>query len=355
MNREWLWENAGYPIKYNLTKNESYIEQMLNNDEVKLWLNKLTDRVLCGDLSNIHGSHDYRYENIVGKCFILGLDAKIPTLDTAMRFFVNFLNGHITKTYDDNLTFWKMYQYRDYETVLSCYLPFLGYAEEKSVQYVANKRLDIVYEFVKQGRYDVYRTDLTYPGANKAWKPYILDPDLYKDGNISLPSIHDMILFSGMYTYYGQEMKKKINAVIKWIFNDQYSLLNNNLYYYAQDDPSYKSKGINNKVILCDVEKANFSPREAAALLFQCFIFSRFEEAQSSRWFSKALDYLNGYKTETGRYLFPKEMLTEQKDSYVWNGGHMNAGESKKNKKYREILSTYWMERIVENIGGDQR
>ena len=52
-NREWLLENADYPIKYSLTQEDSYIEQVLENLEVKSWLDTLTNRAICGDLSKI--------------------------------------------------------------------------------------------------------------------------------------------------------------------------------------------------------------------------------------------------------------------------------------------------------------
>ncbi|MCL2776250.1 MAG: hypothetical protein FWD71_23355 [Oscillospiraceae bacterium] len=341
MNKEWLLENAGYPIKYSLTQEQSYIAPMLENEEVKAWLGRLTDRVMCNDLSNIHGSHDYRYENIVGKCFILGLNAKVPPFDLGIRFFIDFLDKHIPNTYDDKLTFGKMYQYRDYETILACYMPFLGYSQEKSVQYVANKRADIIYGFTKQNRYDVYRTDLAYPGAKKEWKPYIIDPELYKDGNIALPSIHDLILFAGMYPHFEQKTKDKVETTVRWIFDDRYSQINYRLFYYAPDNPSYKSKAINARINL------SYDPQ---SLLYRCFIFSHFEEARKTKWFSKAMDYLKSYKPETGRYVFPNEMIAEQKDSYVNNGGHMNVGESKRSRDYAEIISTYWMEEIFANL-----
>ena len=43
-------------------------------------------------------------------------------------------------------------------------------------------------------------------------------------------------------------------------------------------------------------------------------------------------------------------LITEKPDSYVIFGGHMNVGENKKSKLYGEILSTYWMERISQNM-----
>ncbi|MDR0287368.1 MAG: hypothetical protein LBI03_06675 [Clostridiales bacterium] len=270
---------------------------------------------------------------------------KIPIFDSLMKFFIDFLNTHITHVPGETLTFGKMYHYRDYETIMACYMPFLGYAGEKSVQYVANKRANIIYEFTRQNRYDVYRDGLSYPGVKKEWKPYILDPELYKDGNIALPSIHDLILFAGMYPQFDDDTKEKVETTIRWIFGDGYSRIHNRLYYYAPDDPSYKSKAINNKVFLLDFNSAQL--RDMQSLLFYCYIFSHFKEARKSEWFSKALNYMERYKLETGRYFFPKEMIKEEKDRYVFDGGHMNVGESKRAKNYAEIISTYWMERIV--------
>ena len=341
MADEWLMDHADYPIRYSLMQDPSLIAPMLENEEVRAWLGRLSDRALTGDLSNIHGSHDYRYENIIGKCFILGLNAKVPPFDMVMRFFIHFLDKQTNNIYEEKLTFGKMYQYRDYETIVACYMPFLGYTGEQSVQYVANKRANIIYGFTKQGRYDVYRDDLAYPGAKKEWKPYIIDPELYKDGNIALPSIHDLILFAGMYRYFDRETKDKVETTIRWIFDDAYSQINNSLYYYAPDDPRYKSKGINNGINLSG---------DLQSLLYRCFIFSHFDEAKKSSWFLGAMENLNRCRTETGRFIFPKEMIVEQKDSYVFNGGHMNVGESKKNKNYAEIISTYWMQRINQNL-----
>jgi hypothetical protein len=242
-----------------------------------------------------------------------------------------------------------MYHYRDYETILACYMPFLGYAHEKSVQYVASKRANIVCEFTRQGRYDVYRDDLAYPGANKAWKPYILDPELYRDGNIALPSIHDLILFAGMYPHFDHETREKVETTVRWLFGGGYASIHDRLYYYAPDDPNYKSKAINSKVRLPDLrELSRADAGDLQGLLYLCFILSHFREARE--WVSEAVLCLERYKTESGRYVFPKEMIAEKKDSYATDGGHMNPGESKKNKRYAEIVSTYWMERICANL-----
>lgn len=334
-NRDWFLENADVSIRYNLTHDQSLVDELLFNNEVSAWLQRLTDRVTAQDLSNIHGSHDYRYDNIMKKCFILGLNADIPQFDRLVRFFIEFLDRHIIKTYDEALTFGKMYAFRDYETVLTCYLPFLGYWNEPSVQYVVRKRLEILYSFIKQKRYNVCRHDIDFVGVPKEWRSHIIDPDLYNDGNIALPSIHDYILLAGAYSHLNQEEKSKVETVATWLFGDGYSEVYPRFYYYAPLDPSYKAKAINAKL---DLGGYN---------LFTCFILSHFEAARGSAWFTDNMMTYEQYKTADGRFTFPKTMIAEQKD-----GEHMNVGQSKRDKRYAEILSTYWMERILNNCEG---
>lgn len=134
-----------------MTRDDRLIEPLLANDEVKMWFDRLLARAERRDLSGIHGSYDHIYENVIGKCFILGLNANIPRFHEAMGFVLDFLEVQIAKTHSPKLTFDKMYQYRDNETLLVCYLPFLRYANEPAVRYVAEKRINLVYELRNSG------------------------------------------------------------------------------------------------------------------------------------------------------------------------------------------------------------
>ena len=64
------------------------------------------------------------------------------------------------------------------------------------------------------------------------------------------------------------------------------------------------------------------------------------------------MTYIENYKTADKRYIFPRHMIIEKPNCHVIGGGHMNVGENKKSKKYREIISTYWMNRI-EGVAGN--
>ena len=131
-----------------------------------------------------------------------------------------------------------------------------------------------------------------------------------------------------------KEEKDKAETVAAWLFGYGYNDVYPRFYYYAVLDPSYKAKAINSKV---DLNGNN---------LFTCFILSHFDSARDSTWFAKSMMYYEQFKTADGRFIFPKTMIAEQKD-----GDHMNIGESKRDK-YTEILSTYWMERILNNCEG---
>ena len=88
-------------------------------------------------------------------------------------------------------------------------------------------------------------------------------------------------------------------------------------------------------------------------LIFQVFILAHFKTARKSLWFQLAIDYLEIFRCKNGHYKFPATMIQEKTDCFVMKGGHMNVGENKRKKEYREIISTYWMDRIIQVIDKD--
>ena len=352
MSFEWLLENASAPIKYILTKEDKYVPEVLENFEVKYWLTRLKERSDNKDLSSIHGSHDYRYENIMGKCAILGLSQNCAAFDfdKNAKFILDFLNAHIKNKNTENepLSFGKIYSYRDYETILACFLPELGYQNNPAVRYIAEKRINIAYNFTKQKRYDIYIDSSKLKGVKKEWHPYIINPELYYDGNIALPSVHDYILFSGIYKYLDKDLQEKVENIVEWLLDEEYRKLKRRYGYFYAEGGAYNTKSILMTIFFPDIE--NPGSGSVPELLYIIYILSRFKFSIKSNWFKMALSYLDDFKTSYNTYIFPKEMITEKSDNYVINGGHMNLGENKKSKKYYEILSTYWMYRINKNL-----
>lgn len=350
MNRQWLLETADVPICYNLTKDIECGKSLLQNGEVSDWFCRLAERSVTEDIGEIHGSHNYRMENILGKCWILGLEKNIQPFSEKMKFIISFLNQHVETALSDALSFGKLYHYRDYEKVLCCFLPLLGFQDDPAVLHILRKRIDVLYGFTRQKRYDIYIDGSKLRGVKKEWQPYIINPQLYADGHISLPDMHDFILFAGMYAHLSAEEQGKIETITKWLFDERYNgIMRRYGYFYIPGD-GYNAKAIVQKLQLLDFENMSLDKGNLVSLVFTVFILSHFKAARESRWFLLALQYLEQYKIENGHFHFPSYLITEKSDCYVISGGHMNVGENKKSKLYNEIVSTYWMERIYHNM-----
>ncbi|MFT3951755.1 MAG: hypothetical protein QM689_07440 [Oscillospiraceae bacterium] len=352
-NETWLMQTADAPIRYQLRHDAADAEALCRNSEAAAWLSRLAQWSDAGEIGKIHGSHDYRMENILGKCWSIGLSAHIPLFDEKLQFILRHLRAHIQIKPPDELSFGKLYHYRDDEKVLACFLPLLGYHDDLAVLHIVRKRIDLLYDFTKQGSYDIYVDGSKFCGVKKAWQPYLINPDLYADGHIALPDMHDFLLFAGMYPYLNAEDRRKVETAVGWLFGDGYGDIIGRYGYFYAPDGSYSTKAIIFKLQLLDFRDMVFDQGDLVPLLFTVFVLSHFQTARESLWFSLALAYLNQYKNEQGRYIFPAYMITEKPDCYVIFGGHMNAGENKKAKLFREIISTYWMERIHKNVVKD--
>jgi hypothetical protein len=134
----WLLATAATPICYNLT--HEYTDALLENAEVATWFARLAERSNSNEIGAIHGSHDYSMENILGKCWILGLNRKIATFDESVGFILEYLNRHIQEPPTGKPGFGRLYHYRDCEKVLACFMPLLGYYDNPAVKCVTRQR-----------------------------------------------------------------------------------------------------------------------------------------------------------------------------------------------------------------------
>lgn len=105
MNKEWLLETADTPIQRIFSESNVSTELLLRNDEVSAWLSRLSERSDTNNIGDIHGSHDYRMENILGKCWILGLSKHIKPFADNIDFILHYLNEHIKIAPSDEPSF----------------------------------------------------------------------------------------------------------------------------------------------------------------------------------------------------------------------------------------------------------
>jgi hypothetical protein len=349
-NKTWLIEHGDIPIQYQLTHNKDLIEGLLKNVECNYWLGQLKQKVSNSDMSNIHGSHDYRTENILGKCWLLGMRREVIEFDALMKMYIDFLDVHVNTQHKNGTTYQRIYAYYDYETVLSCFLPFLGYSSEPSVINITNKRIDYLYDFTKEKRYDIFVNGAKYTGVKKEWQPLLINPMLYADGNLSIPSVYDVILLAGMYCHLNDNQKLKTNTIISWILNEKYDTFKSRYGYIYSEDDSYKAKSLIRGFNIPNIIDAlNENKMAQQSIVFKTFILSHFMIASNTSIINNMLTYLNSFRLVNGRYLFSKSLLNEKKDSYFTEGGHMNIGENKRSKVYQEVVSTFWMY-LIESL-----
>jgi hypothetical protein len=342
-NKTWLIEHGDLPIQYQLTHNTVLIEDLLKNEECYYWLGQLKQKVSFCDMSNIHGSHDYRTENILGKCWLLGMRKEITEFDTLIKMYIDFLDVHVNTRHKNETTYQRIYAYYDYETVLSCFLPFLGYSSQPSVISIANKRINYLYNFTKEKRYDIYVDGSKYSGVKKEWQPLLINPELYVDGNLSIPSVHDVILLAGMYCHLNETQKKKTDTIISWILDEKYLTFKSRYGYIYSEDDSYKAKSLIRSFDIPEIDTLDESKMAQQSIIFKTFILSHFMSSRNIQIFNNMLTYLRSFRLGNRRYIFSRSLLNEKKDSYFTEGGHMNIGENKHSKVYQEVVSTFWM------------
>ena len=115
MNRPWLLQNADAPIRRILAPSAENAGLLLQNSEAGAWFSRLAERSDANHIGDIHGSHDYRMENILGKCWILGLSKDIPAFADKMEFILRYLDRHIQTPPPEELSFEKIYLSRAHD------------------------------------------------------------------------------------------------------------------------------------------------------------------------------------------------------------------------------------------------
>jgi hypothetical protein len=347
---EWLLENAGYPIRYNISRIYNLPvdcleaqENLLKVPEVQYWLDQLDFRQNQKMYGNIHGSHDYRLENILGKLTQLGLHAGMPALDSRCEVYRHRLADQNASQREAKLSFHKLYSFYDGELIPASFLALAGY-EDPAIQHIRQKRLDILYEFTKQRRYDIYIDGSKLPGVPREWQPWIVDPDLYADGQIHIPVPHDIVLLSTFPISLPEYQQNKINTVIRWLLSPEYKKISLDFGYFWIPGGSYNAKAVCWKFDLPDPDNPEIRSRQT--LVLRAHMISKYMEAQQHEWLKRAVNHLEAYKMEDGSYLLPKEYLIERKDSYWIFASHMGMAENRRIKNWHKIESTYWIELI---------
>lgn len=367
---DWLIDHAGAVIRYRVAMEYPEVQRKVNlgslqkelidDKTVNQWLNNLNpfESLLearlqgkglgaSGNSSFLHGSTDMNFEVVVPKLAQLGLHAGIPVLDTKIVSWLNLLESKWKQKNEyidppDNQFLSAVYYYYDYLLIIASSLSLAGYIQHDVVKQVLLFRLNSIFEIIKDGRFDFYEQPGKYRIHPKEWSDHILKLEIFADGNIKLPFIHDVFGFIDLWKHGNQETKDKIGTIIHWILTPEYQHFLYNYGYIRCPDGRGKSVGYKLEFpgYFNHVE-GSFNSR---SIVLRCWQMAHFPESRDHPWFRKSIQYLEKYKTQNGTYIFPKDFLTETKARGYWiHGWRMGLGENRRSTHWLEIESTFWM------------
>ena len=337
---DWLYKNSGPVIRLRLIREfgidtaaeETTLSEVLDLPETQFWLKNL-------EISRrVHDGHCDRLENVTGKLHELGLTGRIELFEPYMSDWKYELAESLETT--------KYFSGYSRAMLCACFW-MLGYRYKDCLN-VANRRLDVLHDFCKQGDHDIYLPENYFGDLPKqrASKP-LVKPELYPDGTVKLPSIYDIIWFPMLYT---GENRHRIDTIIDYILNDAYqndirpgygNIREGKRHYYGMGW-SVHVPGFN-----------GMPPADPRELVLYLELLSPFAPAIESDWFASAISYLDSYCANEGTWRFPSELLLEYGKSggYYVLGYHMGLSENRRKKIALELESTFRMLKILKLSG----
>ncbi|MCL2519274.1 MAG: hypothetical protein FWF15_11995 [Oscillospiraceae bacterium] len=321
---DWLLENAEAPIRYRvareLVKDEQLAKsiepELLEHKEVQKWLKNLSQQCI------VHGSFDICLENAIPKLVQLGLHGGLQSLTDAAEVYIN--------RFEDK---W-----------ISANIFSLAGIKNDEIKKFMLEKLDMIHRFVQMKTYDFYlsdeeRDELTCVPIN--WrKSKFIKPELTRRTDFSYPYIYDILGMFCLYDLNDPAVDQKINDVIDYISTDEFNanvadgygiLIYDNKKYYSQGwDPKYPG--------WFDAAGYDNMPK----LLFFAQNIVKYPSARKTKWFGELMNYLESFKNEEGRYIFPAKWFKEM-SGYAVQGNHMSLGETKYKRNWCEIESTFYM------------
>ena len=354
---DWLMDNADAPIRYRVArellkdeKTAKNIEsELFEHKEVQKWLVNLRNENPTGVWCYEHGCRDVCLENALPKLVQLGLHGGLKELTDAAGFYFDRLKNEYSKENYPN-----KYTLRLAENMFS-----LADIKDNITQKMTLDGLDMVYDFVKKGIYDIYlcpeeRMKLT--GVPKNWKntEYFIKPEIFNEHGFSYPLIYDIIGMFRLYDLKDPEIDKKITEIIAYISTDDfhnkisggYGILveGNGKYHGMGWDPKYPGWFDPASYIERGGDRIGFG---IPKLLYFAQSIVKYPIARKTKWFNDLLEYLEKYKTDNDTYIFPKDWLPE-KSGYAVNGFHLSFGENKRKKNWLEIESTFYVQLLKQ-------
>jgi hypothetical protein len=288
-------------------------------------------------------------ENTVGKLWALGLGKGFPEIDECIKSYIDIMEQDFNRK-DVNRIGYGVYY-------LAQFLSLIGYADEEPIANILQMRLDQIYNFVKQERYDIYVDAKGYPKLPSSWKSFgkIIDPELthYGDpaGEPPLPSLYDLLGILGMKRAgMTKENEIKANSILQYCYDERYQ--KTIMYKYGivlAPSGQYYSMGWS--VHLPGYGQKLDKDIEINKLLLWADILSSFTVSRKFDLMRDLIDFLEKFKTTDGFFKFPRRFIPEEKNGYFISGKYMGLGEDRLQTDACLIESTFRVLKLKKNLG----
>ncbi len=331
---EWLLEAGGPVLRQrvareilNLPASES---PLLAAPPVRAWLERL-DPPAAG--KTIHGSRPNHFENAIGKLADLGCRAGMAPLDRRVRPHLHWLET------DDDPDWYARHQ----RQIVANGLALAGYDTEAPVRKALESRLDLLATFARRKRYDIYVDHDDYPGYPQRFQGRpLVDPDLYPDGRLPLPSIWDMYGLARLRANSSDPaLRRKTDAVARYILDPAYQGLAPG--YGTLRMGRYRYWAIGWDVKLPGFRSGRPDPRQGALALQRLEVMAAFPSARRTTWFRSWLAHLDEFRTDRGSWAFPRSYLPERASGYWVLASYRGLEDPRRTRLALELESTFRM------------
>lgn len=283
----------------------------------------------------------------MGKLTDLGIRKGVPELDRYTLPYREWLSENSERPPQHIFSIFT-------RTLIAAFLARAGYAGEPAVGTVLRNRLETIYDFVRQGSYNIYVNPADYPQMPRSFqKKPLINPALSRDGNLKLPWIYDIIGLIAYLPEYGTEDDRvKASTAINYILDDRYQKLHpgygilrteNGRYYamgWAVWLPGFFGDPSN------DTRPGRSVSDMLGAFVQRLLLMGQFSEAVKHTWFVNGMNHLQSLQTKKGTYLFPRSYLPEKPVGYWVTGARMALEENRRKSLSLILESTFWMMKL---------
>lgn len=301
---KWLLQNGGPSIRYRTATEllddpdsvdlDRLAQDLLESPQVRVWLDRLLPDT---SRTGLHHSRNTAYENAIGKLVQLGCKRGMPAFDQRTQPFRSWLEDELEKP---SVPFGLFFQ-----ILVAAFLAMAGYCRNQAVRALLTRRLQTLYQFTRRRDYSIYAERDAYSGIPKAFrgKP-LVNPELYANGDMQLPSIHDVnALAHFSWDLDHEHTENMIDTVIGYILSAEYQRLPDGYGIVRLGVRRYHAMGWDVK--LPGYFGYDLGDWDARQLVQRVELMAHFPIARRHRWFQDSVEHLESHRTMQGTYLSP--------------------------------------------------